>query len=87
MDLFYDNKIAINISQNPIQHDRTKHAEIDQFFIKQNLEDKMIQFSFMNLEDQLPDILTKIVPIKNFYNLLSRLGMYDIYAPIWEKVL
>jgi len=34
MNLFCDNKAAIDISQNPIQHDRTKHMEIDQHFVK-----------------------------------------------------
>jgi hypothetical protein len=38
MDLFYDNKATIDISHNPVQHDRTKHVEIDRHFIKQNLE-------------------------------------------------
>ena len=29
MKLYCDNKSAINIAHNPIQHDRTKHIEID----------------------------------------------------------
>jgi hypothetical protein len=29
MKLFYDNKEAIDISHNSVQHDRTKHVEID----------------------------------------------------------
>ena len=28
-----DNKVAINISENPVQHDRTKHVEVDRHFI------------------------------------------------------
>ena len=28
MRLYYENKVAINIAHNPIQHDRTKHIEI-----------------------------------------------------------
>nr|GFA51950.1 putative ribonuclease H-like domain-containing protein [Tanacetum cinerariifolium] len=29
-----DNKAAIQISENPVQHDRTKHVEVDRHFIK-----------------------------------------------------
>ncbi|RVW46001.1 Retrovirus-related Pol polyprotein from transposon RE1 [Vitis vinifera] len=36
MKLYCDNKSAINIAHNPIQHDRTKHIEIDRHFIKEN---------------------------------------------------
>lgn len=32
MKLYCDNKSAINIAHNPIQHDRTKHIEIDKTF-------------------------------------------------------
>lgn len=40
MELFYDNKAAITISQDPIQLDRTRHVEVDRHFIKENLEEK-----------------------------------------------
>ncbi|RVW76345.1 hypothetical protein CK203_049862 [Vitis vinifera] len=59
MKLFCDNKAAIDISHNPIQHDRTKHVEVDRHFIKQNLDAKIIRFPFVKSEDQLADILTK----------------------------
>ena len=61
MNLFCDNKVAIAIAHNPVQHDRTKHVEVDRHFIKQKLEDKVIQFPFVKSEDQLADILTKAV--------------------------
>ncbi|RVW21440.1 Copia protein [Vitis vinifera] len=64
MNLFCDNKAAINISHNPVQHDRTKNVEVDRHFIKQNLQEKIIQFPFVKLEDQLADILTKKCPTK-----------------------
>ncbi|KAJ8747842.1 hypothetical protein K2173_010051 [Erythroxylum novogranatense] len=33
-----DNRAAISISENPVQHDRTKHVEIDRHFIKEKLD-------------------------------------------------
>ena len=81
MNLFCDNKAAINISHNPVQHDRTKNVEVDRHFIKQNLKKKIIQFPFVKPEDQLADILTKTESNKNFYNSLDKLGIRDIYAP------
>lgn len=78
--LFYDNKSAIAISHDPVQHDRTKLVEVDRHFIKENLEEKIIGFPFVKSEDQLADILTKAVSSKEFYNSLDKLCMRDLYA-------
>ena len=81
MNLFCDNKAAIDISHNLVQHVRTKHVEVDRNFIKQNLEEKIIRLQFVKSKDQLADILTKVVSTRNFYNSLDKLSIRDIYAP------
>jgi len=42
MSLASDNTSAINIAHNPVQHDRTKHVEIDRHFIKEKLDNGLI---------------------------------------------
>ncbi|CAL8157661.1 unnamed protein product [Prunus armeniaca] len=71
----------MQIGQNPVQHDRTKHVKVDRHFIKQKLEAKVFQFPFVKSEDQLADILTKEISSKAFHNSLDQLGIGDIYKP------
>ncbi|CAL8119877.1 unnamed protein product [Prunus armeniaca] len=81
MDLYCDNKAATVIAHNPVQHDHTKHVEVDRHFIKEKLDTKIISFQFISSEYQLADVLIKAVSTIVFLNLLDKLGMRDIFAP------
>lgn len=81
MKLYYDNKAVISIANNPVQHDRTKHMEIDKHFIKQKLEGGEICMSFVPTTQQIADSLTKGLLRQNFVFLISKLGMTNINAP------
>ncbi|RVX00402.1 Retrovirus-related Pol polyprotein from transposon TNT 1-94 [Vitis vinifera] len=72
---------ACDIAHNPIQHDRIKHVEVDRFFIKEKLDDKIVELSKIRSEDQLVDILTKAVSSQVFSKFLDKLGICDSYAP------
>jgi len=39
-----DNKAACDIVHNPVQHDRTKHVKVNILFIKEKLDEDILQF-------------------------------------------
>lgn len=81
MRLYCDNKSAISIAHNPVQHDRTKHIEVDRHFIKEKLDSGLICTPYVSTQGQLADILTKGLNISNFERIISKLGMENTYSP------
>ncbi|KAK8945162.1 hypothetical protein KSP39_PZI008022 [Platanthera zijinensis] len=79
--LYCDNKSAISIAHNPVQHDRTKHIEVDRHFIKENIERGIICTPFVPSNGQLADILTKGLSGNYFDRIVNKLGMFNITRP------
>jgi len=80
MKLYCDNKSVIDIAHDPIKHDRTKHIGIDRHFIKENLEEGLECMSYIPSKQQVADVLTRGVNTSDFHNLITKLGMEDIYS-------
>jgi hypothetical protein len=45
MKLWCDNQSSISIANNQVQHNRIKHMEIDRFFIKEKLDNELLELS------------------------------------------
>ena len=81
MKLYCDNKAAIRIAQNPVQHDRTTHVKIDRHYLREKIDCKAICMPFVPSTQQIADIFTKGLFRTSFELFISKLGMIDIYAP------
>ena len=81
MRLYCDNKSAISITHNLVQHDRTRHIEVDRHFIKEKLDSGLICTSYVSTQGQLADILTKGLNSSNFKRIISKLRMENTYSP------
>ena len=87
MGLVCDNKSAISIAHNPVQHDRTKHIEIDRHFIKEKLDSGLIATEYIPSKLQLADMFTKGLPTEQLQDLTCKLEMIDIHSPVHLETL
>ncbi|GJY96730.1 copia protein, partial [Tanacetum coccineum] len=73
--LYYDNKSVIALCCNNVQHSRAKHIDVHYHFIKEQVENLIVEFYFVRTEYQLADIFTKPLPKEIFNFLIEKLGM------------
>jgi len=64
--IWCDNLGATYLSANPVFHARTKHIEVDYYFVRDKVAKKEIQIRFISSEDQLADVFTKSLPTASF---------------------
>nr|GFC89396.1 retrovirus-related Pol polyprotein from transposon TNT 1-94 [Tanacetum cinerariifolium] len=73
--LYCDSQSAIAISCNPVQHSCTKHIHTRYHFIKEQVENGLIELYFVRTEYQLAGMFTKALPKDRFKYLVRRIGM------------
>ncbi|GJT77150.1 hypothetical protein Tco_1043875 [Tanacetum coccineum] len=72
-----DNKGAIGLSKNLVQHSRTKHIEIRHHFLHDNVQKVNISIESVSSEDSIADILTKPLKREPFNYLCLGLEMIE----------
>ncbi|GJS11022.1 hypothetical protein Tco_0367818 [Tanacetum coccineum] len=72
-----NNKGAINLSKNLVQHSRTKHIEIRHHFLHDNVQKGHISIEKVSSVDNIADILTKPLKRESFNYLRLGLGMME----------
>ena len=78
MQLYSNNKVAINSAYNLIHHDRTKHVEVGRQFIKEKLDSELVCTTYMPTTQQL-DILTEGLPNVVFQQINDKLRMQNVF--------
>nr|GEV34621.1 retrotransposon protein, putative, unclassified [Tanacetum cinerariifolium] len=75
LPLYCDSQSAIAISCNPMQHSRTKHIHTRYHFIKEHVENGIIELYFVRTKYQLADMFTKSLPEDRFKYLVRRIDI------------
>ena len=59
MMIYCDNQSGIQLSKNPVFHDRSKHFEIKYHFIRDYVQRGAVTLQYISTDEQVADILTK----------------------------
>ena len=73
--LLCDNESAIKLTNNPVQHARTKHIDVHHHFIRDHQQKGCIKS--VGTDDQLADIFTKPLDEKRFCKISNELNILD----------
>ncbi|GKB25783.1 retrovirus-related pol polyprotein from transposon TNT 1-94 [Tanacetum coccineum] len=75
LSVYYDSKSTIALCCNNVQHSRSKHIDIRFHFIKEQVENGVVELYFVNSKYQLTDIFTKALGRERIKFLINKLGM------------
>jgi predicted transcriptional regulator of viral defense system len=64
--VYYDNVSTVYLSTNPVQHQRTKHVEIDPYFVHERVAVGDVRVLHILTTSQVTDIFTKGLPSSVF---------------------
>nr|GEY16746.1 hypothetical protein [Tanacetum cinerariifolium] len=85
--MYYDNKSAIALCCNNVQHSRSKHIYIRCHFIKERVENGVIELYFINTEYQLADLFTKALGKDRTEFLINKLGMRSFIPETLKQLM
>nr|GEV12343.1 retrovirus-related Pol polyprotein from transposon TNT 1-94 [Tanacetum cinerariifolium] len=86
VSMYCDNKSVIALCYNNVQNSQLKHVDIRYHFIKEQVENGVVELYFVNTEYQLPDIFTKALGRERIEFLITKLGMRS-FTPDTLKLL
>ncbi|GKD95669.1 retrovirus-related pol polyprotein from transposon TNT 1-94 [Tanacetum coccineum] len=84
--MYCDNKSTIALCCNNVQHSQSKHIYIRFHFIKEQVENRVVELYFVNMEYQLANIFTKALSKDRIEFLINKLGMRSFTPKTLKKL-
>ena len=79
-EIWCDNMSTVHMAANPVLHARTKHIELDLYFVRDKVVRRQIEVKHVPASAQVADVLTKAISSSQFSDFRSKLTV--IAAPL-----
>lgn len=73
-----DNQGCINLAKNPISHGRTKHIDVRYHFLREKVDENIIQLQYCKTDDMLADSFTKALGRNKYERIRNSLGIVKL---------
>jgi hypothetical protein len=74
--LICDNQSVIQMTNNPVLHKKTKHIDIQYHFVRDLVQQGVVEISYCRTDEQVLDIFTKALSKEKFYKFRDDLGIF-----------
>lgn len=75
--LFIDNQSTIRLIRNPEFHKKTKHIDVKFHFIREKVENNLIDIKYLPMNEQPSDLFTKSLTKNRFNYLCAKLNIVN----------
>ncbi|KAD3641836.1 hypothetical protein E3N88_31060 [Mikania micrantha] len=78
VDIWCDNSSTIKLSKNPVMHSRTKHIDVRFHYLRDLVNQEVVNLEFCKSEEQVADIMTKPLKMEMFESMRWKLGVDEV---------
>ena len=73
-----DNSLTIQLSKTLVFHEKSKHIDVRFHFLRDLVNEGVVELSHCNSQNQIADIMTKPIKLEQFEKLRGMLGVTEV---------
>ena len=82
INMLEDNQVCIQMIKNPVVSVRNRHFTMRMWWLREQVENNLLLVTYISSNEQLANILTKVLPAPLFLTLRGKILGVNVSSPI-----